>query len=79
MQLVTEDNITALAQERWATAKDPRTAQLLGVRDLPNRWEREIGHDDLVAPAAKVEAAYQRADRRRDRGHHRDLVEAGVD
>ncbi|MFD9704456.1 dioxygenase [Lentzea sp. NPDC059081] len=29
MQLVTEDNITELAQQRWATAKDPRTAQLL--------------------------------------------------
>ncbi|MFD5826352.1 dioxygenase [Lentzea sp. NPDC060358] len=29
MHLVTEDNITELAQQRWATAKDPRTAQLL--------------------------------------------------
>jgi hydroxyquinol 1,2-dioxygenase len=29
MQLVTEDNITALAEQRWATAKDPRTAQLM--------------------------------------------------
>lgn len=29
MQLVTEDNITALAEQRWGTAKDPRTAQLM--------------------------------------------------
>jgi hydroxyquinol 1,2-dioxygenase len=29
MQLVTEDNITDLAVERWATAKDPRLAQIL--------------------------------------------------
>ncbi len=29
MQLVTEDNITDLAVERWATAKDPRLAELM--------------------------------------------------
>ncbi|SEQ89247.1 hydroxyquinol 1,2-dioxygenase [Lentzea xinjiangensis] len=43
MQLVTEDNITALAQERWATAKDPRTAQLMTalVRHLHD-FAREV-------------------------------------
>jgi hydroxyquinol 1,2-dioxygenase len=43
MQLVTEDNITALAQQRWATAKDPRTAQLLTalVRHLHD-FAREV-------------------------------------
>ncbi len=29
MQLVTEDNITELAVERWATAEDPRLAELM--------------------------------------------------
>ena len=29
MQLVTEDNITDLAVQRWATAHDPRTAELM--------------------------------------------------
>ncbi|MDQ4118585.1 MAG: catechol 1,2-dioxygenase, partial [Actinomycetota bacterium] len=29
MQLVTENNITDLAVERWATAKNPRTAELI--------------------------------------------------
>jgi hydroxyquinol 1,2-dioxygenase len=29
MQLVTEDNITDLAVERWATAKDPRLAEIM--------------------------------------------------
>jgi hydroxyquinol 1,2-dioxygenase len=29
MQLVTEDNITELAVERWATAKDPRLAEIM--------------------------------------------------
>jgi hydroxyquinol 1,2-dioxygenase len=29
MQLVTEDNITELAKQRWATARDPRTRELL--------------------------------------------------
>src|SRR5947208_1139723 len=31
MQLVTEDNITELAAERWASAHDPRTAQLMAA------------------------------------------------
>ncbi|MCX2948703.1 dioxygenase [Lentzea sp. NEAU-D7] len=43
MQLVTEDNITALAEQRWATAKDPRTAQLMTalVRHLHD-FAREV-------------------------------------
>ena len=43
MQLVTEDNITGLAVERWATAEDPRLAQLLTalVRHL-HAFAREV-------------------------------------
>ena len=43
MQLVTEDNITGLAVERWATARDPRTAELLTalVRHLHD-FAREV-------------------------------------
>ncbi|MGW6932730.1 dioxygenase family protein [Lentzea sp. NPDC054927] len=43
MQLVTEDNITELAERRWATAKDPRTAQLMTalVRHLHD-FAREV-------------------------------------
>jgi hydroxyquinol 1,2-dioxygenase len=43
VQLVTEDNITDLAAERWATAKDPRVAELLTalVRHLHD-FAREV-------------------------------------
>ena len=43
MQLVTEDNITDLAVERWATAKDPRLAELMTalVRHLHD-FAREV-------------------------------------
>jgi hydroxyquinol 1,2-dioxygenase len=43
VQLVTEDNITGLAEERWATARDPRTAELLTalVRHLHD-FAREV-------------------------------------
>jgi hydroxyquinol 1,2-dioxygenase len=43
MQLVTEENITALAVERWATAKDPRLAELMTalVRHLHD-FAREV-------------------------------------
>ena len=43
MQLVTEDNITDLAAERWSTARDPRTAELLSalVRHL-HAFAREV-------------------------------------
>jgi hydroxyquinol 1,2-dioxygenase len=43
VQLVTEENITELAVERWATAKDPRTAELMTalVRHLHD-FAREV-------------------------------------
>jgi hydroxyquinol 1,2-dioxygenase len=43
VQLVTEDNITDLAVQRWATARDPRTAELLTalVRHLHD-FAREV-------------------------------------
>ena len=43
MQLVTENNITDLAVERWATASDPRTAEILTalVRHLHD-FAREV-------------------------------------
>jgi hypothetical protein len=43
MQLVTEDNITELAEQRWGTAHDPRLAEILRalVRHL-HRFAREV-------------------------------------
>jgi hydroxyquinol 1,2-dioxygenase len=43
MELVTEENITALAEERWGTARDDRTRELLGalVRHL-HGFAREV-------------------------------------
>jgi hydroxyquinol 1,2-dioxygenase len=43
MQLVTEDNITELAAERWASAHDPRTAEVMAalVRHL-HAFAREV-------------------------------------
>ena len=43
MQLVTEENITDLAAERWATARDPRLAELMTalVRHL-HAFAREV-------------------------------------
>ena len=43
MQLVTEENITELAAERWATARDPRLAELMTalVRHLHD-FAREV-------------------------------------
>jgi hydroxyquinol 1,2-dioxygenase len=43
MQLVTEENITGLAAERWATARDPRLAELMTalVRHLHD-FAREV-------------------------------------
>ena len=43
MQLVTEENITDLAVERWATARDPRMAELMTalVRHLHD-FAREV-------------------------------------
>src|ERR1700753_2879956 len=43
MQLVTEDNITDLAVERWATAHDPRLAEIMSalVRHL-HQFARDV-------------------------------------
>ena len=43
MQLVTEDNITEFAVERWGTARDPRLAELMTalVRHLHD-FAREV-------------------------------------
>src|SRR3954467_5477851 len=43
MQLVTEENITDLAAQRWGTARDPRTAELMTalVRHL-HAFAREV-------------------------------------
>jgi hydroxyquinol 1,2-dioxygenase len=43
MQLVTEDNVTELAESRWGTARDPRTAEVLTalVRHL-HAFAREV-------------------------------------
>jgi hydroxyquinol 1,2-dioxygenase len=43
MQLVTEENITDLAVERWRTARDPRLAEIMGalVRHL-HEFAREV-------------------------------------
>jgi len=43
VQLVTEDDITDLAVQRWATAHDPRTAELMTalVRHLHD-FAREV-------------------------------------
>src|SRR5947208_2945736 len=43
MQLVTEDNITELAAQRWASAHDPRTAEVMAalVRHL-HAFAREV-------------------------------------
>ena len=55
MQLVTEDNITDLAVERWATARDPRTAELMtALAEHPSGrgrggTEDRIEHDVGVA------------------------------
>jgi hydroxyquinol 1,2-dioxygenase len=43
MQLVTEDNVTGLAEQRWATAHDPRLAEIMAalVRHL-HGFAREV-------------------------------------
>ncbi len=52
MQLVTENNITDVAVERWATAKDPRTAELMTalVRHLHDfARETRLTEDEWMA------------------------------
>ena len=69
MQLVTEDNITELAQQRWATAKDPRTAQLVTalVRHL-HEFAREVRltKDEWMAAIGWLTATGQISDDKRD-------------
>ncbi|ANZ41959.1 catechol 1,2-dioxygenase [Lentzea guizhouensis] len=69
MQLVTEDNITELAQRRWATAKDPRTAQLMTalVRHLHD-FAREVRltEDEWMAAVQWLTATGQISDAKRE-------------
>src|SRR4051794_38798816 len=53
MQPVTEDNITELAAQRWGTAHDPRTAEVLSalVRHL-HAFAREVRLTDAEWMAA---------------------------
>ena len=72
MQLVTEDNITDLAVERWATARDPRTAELMTalVRHLHD-FAREVRLTEAEWMAAIQWLTAHRADQRREaRGVH---------
>jgi hydroxyquinol 1,2-dioxygenase len=69
MQLVTEDNITELAQQRWATAKDPRTAELVTalVRHLHD-FAREVRltEDEWMAAIQWLTATGQISDAKRE-------------
>lgn len=69
MQLVTEDNITELAQQRWATAKDPRTAQLITalVKHLHD-FAREVRltEDEWMAAIGWLTATGQISDDKRE-------------
>lgn len=69
MQLVTENNITALAEQRWATAKDPRTAQLVTalVRHLHD-FAREVRltEDEWMAAVRWLTATGQISDDKRE-------------
>jgi hydroxyquinol 1,2-dioxygenase len=69
MQLVTEDNITELAQQRWATAKDPRTAELVTalVRHLHD-FAREVRltEDEWMAAIGWLTATGQISDAKRE-------------
>jgi hydroxyquinol 1,2-dioxygenase len=69
VQLVTEDNITDLAVERWATAKDPRLAELMAalVRHLHD-FAREVRLTEAEWMAAMrwLTAAGQISDEKRE-------------
>jgi hydroxyquinol 1,2-dioxygenase len=69
MQLVTEENITGLAVERWATAKDPRLAELTTalVRHLHD-FAREVRLTEAEWMAAMrwLTAAGQISDEKRE-------------
>ena len=69
MQLVTEDNITDLAAERWGTAADPRTAELMGalVRHL-HAFAREVRltEDEWMAAIQWLKRTGQISDDKRE-------------
>jgi hydroxyquinol 1,2-dioxygenase len=69
MQLVTEDNITDLAAERWGTAADPRTAELMGalVRHL-HAFAREVRltEDEWMAAVQWLKRTGQISDDKRE-------------
>lgn len=69
MQLVTEDNITELAVRRWATARDPRTREVLTalVRHL-HEFAREVRltEDEWAAAVRWLTATGQISDDKRE-------------
>jgi hydroxyquinol 1,2-dioxygenase len=69
MQLVTEDNITELAEQRWGTAHDPRTRELLTalVRHL-HELAREVRltEDEWMAAIQWLKRAGQISDEKRE-------------
>src|SRR5918911_4725315 len=69
MQLVTEDNITELAARRWATAHDPRTAEVLAalVRHL-HAFAREVRltEDEWMAAVQWLKRTGQISDDKRE-------------
>ncbi|MDX3352713.1 dioxygenase, partial [Streptomyces sp. ME01-24h] len=65
---VNEDNLTELAAERWATAHDPRTAQLMSalVRHLHAfAREVELGEDEWMAAIRWLTEAGRISDEKR--------------
>ena len=66
--LVTEENITDLAEQRWATARDPRTAEVLTalVRHL-HAFAREVRltEDEWMAAASWLTRTGQMSDEKR--------------
>jgi hydroxyquinol 1,2-dioxygenase len=69
VQLVTEDNITDLAAERWATARDPRLAELMTalIRHLHD-FAREVRltEDEWMAAIRWLTATGQISDEKRE-------------
>jgi hydroxyquinol 1,2-dioxygenase len=69
VQLVTEDNVTDLAAQRWATARDPRTAEVLTalVRHL-HAFAREVRltEDEWMAAVRWLTRTGQISDEKRE-------------
>src|SRR5689334_14703522 len=69
MQPVTEDNITELAAERWSSAHDPRTAEVLSalVRHL-HAFAREVRltEDEWMAAVQWLTRTGQISDEKRE-------------